>query len=124
MRDAGTNVPHLTWILLLLLQLEDKLRQGIESYDELAERLRWTVALLPEILVQPPCPLSEPRRVTIRERPRDRDQHRPVEKGFAIVGLDGRAALVARPPRSAADGIGPAWTEAAAEVAPHERMFA
>ncbi len=47
-----------------------------------------------------------------------------VDQRLAVVGLDHLPAVIAGAPRSPLDRIRPAWTEAAAEVAPHERMFA
>jgi hypothetical protein len=90
----------------------------------LRERLRRAVPLLPELDAQPPRPLSEPRRVAVGERPRDRDQDGAFEQRLAIIGLDGLAAVVARLPLPVGDRVGPSWPKAAAEVASHEHMFA
>jgi hypothetical protein len=86
--------------------------------------MRRAVPLLPELDMQLPGALAEPRRVPVRERSRNRDQHRAVQQSFAVVSLDRLAAVVTRLPRSAADRIAPPRSQAAAEVAPHEHMFA
>jgi hypothetical protein len=62
--------------------------------------------------------------VAIWQGPRDRDQQRATEQSLAVVRLDRLTALVARGATPLADGVGPARTNTAAEVASHERMFA
>jgi hypothetical protein len=79
---------------------------------------------LPELNVELPRPLAKSRRVAIRQRPRDRDQQRPAEQRLAVISLDGLPAFVAGLPDATRDRVTPPGSEAAAEVASHERMFA
>jgi hypothetical protein len=62
--------------------------------------------------------------VAVRDSPGHGDEHCPVEQGLAVVGLNRLPAVVACLSCPALDGVGPARTETAAEVASHEHMFA
>ena len=55
-----------------------------------------TRARLPKLDVEPPRLVKVMARIALGHRPRDRDQRRAVEHGFAIVSLDSEVAVVAR----------------------------
>jgi hypothetical protein len=86
--------------------------------------MRWAVPQRPELEMELLGPLAESGRVAVGERARHRDQERSLEQSLPIVRLDHLAALISGPPGSALNRIGPTGTKAAAEVAPHEHMFA
>jgi hypothetical protein len=63
--------------------------------------------------------------VAVGDRPGDRDEERSLEQGLAIVGLDRVPAPIAYASiLTASNGTRPPWSQAPAEIATHEHMFA